>query len=128
MNNTTLPKLLVVDDENSVINSIKLVLEYDFEIYSANNAPQALEILDKTDIHLMLLDIGLPGMTGLELLKQIKPVRPDIEVVLLTADTSADSQMEAMKLGAFDYVTKPFDIDHLMAVAKGALDKVNYIS
>jgi len=135
MSNTRLPKLLVVDDEVSVINSVKMVLEYDYEIYSANSAEAALEVLnnnadlpDGRQVHMMLLDIGLPGMTGLELLRQIKPVHSDVEVILMTADTSSESEMTAMKYGAFDYITKPFDIDHLANVVKNASEKVSCLN
>jgi len=118
-----LPKILAIDDEQGVIASLKVVFEDDYRFFSARNAEGALAVLDKYDIQLIILDLGLPDMPGLQLFKKIKEISPDIECVVLTANTELTTGIEAMKLGAYDYLVKPFDVDHISLVVRKAIEK-----
>lgn len=118
------PRILAIDDEASVLNSLKTIFEEDYRIITSQNGKQALDLLNKDDIQLVILDLGLPDIKGMELLKKIKELNPTIEVIVLTADNTLRSGIEAMKTGAFDYLVKPFDVDQIVLVVKNAIEKV----
>jgi len=107
--------ILVVDDELVLRNSLKEWLgEEGFRVDTAESGPEALEKLTTHGYHLMLLDIKMPGMDGVEVLKRSKELRPDLVVVMMTAYATVETAVEAMKLGALDYLMKPFDPDILV--------------
>ena len=108
-------KILVVDDELSLRDSLKEWLEEEgFTTGMAESGQQALEMLAKEDYHLMLSDIKMPGMDGVELLTRAKKQYPDLGVVMMTAYAAIDTAVDAMKIGAHDYLTKPFDPEILV--------------
>jgi two-component system response regulator AtoC len=116
-------KILAVDDDPKIIESIRLILERDYEVLAAQNGQEALEIISRKKIDLVFLDIQMPGgMSGLEVLKRIKDSGETIAVVMVTAANTAKIAVEAMKLGALDYLPKPFDPEEIEALAKKALE------
>ena len=118
-----IPKLLVVDDESGHRMMVKAVMQdQGFEVMEAGNGLQCLDMLDQQDIDVVLLDIKMPGMDGMEVLERIHRLHPGVQVVMLTAFGSVGSAVDAMKQGAFDYLTKPADIDELKSVIQMALD------
>jgi len=118
-----LPELLAVDDDPGVLKSLSVVFEGVYKLHSAANAGECLVFLDSRNLPLLILDLGLPDMDGLELLKKSKEINPAMEIIVLTANTSLESGVEAMRLGAYDYMVKPFDVDKLTLVVKNALEK-----
>ncbi|MFA5793821.1 MAG: sigma-54 dependent transcriptional regulator [Candidatus Brocadiia bacterium] len=123
-----LPCILAVDDDASVISSLKIVFDGSYQFVSAANGKETMEALNKFNIQLVILDIGLPDIRGTEVLKKVKEFNPAIEVVMLTADNSAASGVEAMKLGAFDYLIKPFDVDQMFIVVKNAIERMQLLN
>jgi DNA-binding NtrC family response regulator len=117
------PVILVVDDDPGVRESFRLILDDHYEVLDAGDGPRALQILRHTQVDVVLLDIRLPEMDGIEVLAQIKTLDEQIEVVLVTAVKTVRTAVEAMKLGAFDYLTKPFDEDDLLAIIRRALER-----
>jgi len=117
------PIVLVVDDDPGLRESFRLLLEDQYDVWDVPDGLQALEIIRSCQVDLVLLDIRLPGMEGLEVLQRIKGADEAIEVVLVTAVKTVRTAVEAMKLGAYDYLTKPFDLDELGAVARRALER-----
>jgi len=114
-------KALVVDDERDFVEMLSLRLQETGEkVISANTGQEALETLKKTDIDVVILDIKMPGMDGIETLREIKKRFPLIEVILLTGHGSAETAVDGMKLGAYDYLMKPADFDDLAAKMEGA--------
>jgi nucleotide-binding universal stress UspA family protein len=108
-------KILVVDDELSLRDSLKEWLEEEgFTTGMAGSGQQALDMLTKEDYHLMLTDIKMPGMDGVELLHRAKKDNPDLGVVMMTAYATIDTAVDAMKIGAHDYLIKPFDPELLI--------------
>ncbi|MDY0311828.1 MAG: FAD-dependent oxidoreductase [Desulfobacterales bacterium] len=108
-------RILVVDDEAIVRQSLQSWLEDEgFAVDGAASGPEALEALEKTEYQLMLSDIKMAGMDGVELLTQAKALRPDLAVVLMTAYATVETAVAAMKIGALDYLVKPFDPDTLV--------------
>lgn len=106
--------ILLIDDEISQLSSLKSFLtRRDYTVYTAENGNDALEIIGKNVIDLTLTDFRMPGMNGLEVLREIKKINPEIEVVVITAYGNIDQAVDIMKSGAYDYLTKPIDLDEL---------------
>jgi DNA-binding NtrC family response regulator len=115
--------LLVVDDEIGVRESIRLIFGKDFRVHEARSSEEAVRKAKEEAPEVILLDILMPGADGLETLKQIKRVHPDGQVIMLTALNTARTAFTAKETGAFDYVTKPFDVDELRLRVARALEK-----
>ena len=115
-------KILIVDDELSVRTSLKeWFLEEGFTVETAESGEDALNKMHTGPYDLILLDIKMPGMDGITLQKKIKEIDEDAIIIIMTAYASVDTAVEALKLGAFDYVTKPFDPDDLSQLIRNAL-------
>ncbi|HYL81454.1 MAG TPA: sigma-54 dependent transcriptional regulator, partial [Candidatus Acidoferrum sp.] len=115
--------VLVVDDDAGVRESFETVLAKDYDLVFASQGPEALRILSTRDINLVLLDIRMPGMDGIEVLRRIKELNDQTDVVIVTAVKSLKTAVEAIKLGASDYVTKPFDIHEILSLIKRVMEK-----
>ena len=118
-------KILIVDDEQPVIDSLQLLLEPDFDILLAPNGESALQLIKQKPVDLVFLDITLPGISGFEVLKEIKLYDESLEVVMLTADEKVKTAMRAMELGAFHYITKPYDKDDILLITRRVFEKKN---
>ncbi len=118
-------RVLVVDDEAGVRESLRMVLRGDCELVLAANADEALRVLRGTPPDLMLLDLMMPGRTGLELLEEVSALPEAPPVVVLTGTTTLSTAVEAMKLGAADYLTKPFEVEALRIKVRRMLDRRN---
>jgi DNA-binding NtrC family response regulator len=117
------PAILVVDDDLGLRESFRLILEEDYEVLEAADGPRALEIVRSAQVDLVLLDIRLPDMDGIEVLERLKALDEQVEVILVTAVKTVRTAVAAMKLGAFDYVTKPFEEEELLSVIRRALER-----
>jgi DNA-binding NtrC family response regulator len=118
------PVLLVVDDEPGVRQSLKLVFNRIFRVVEATSADEAVEKVTEDRPDVVLLDIKLPGADGLAVLKQMRAIHRDCQIIMLTGDNTARSAFTAKGTGAFDYVTKPFDVEELRLRVDHALEKV----
>ncbi len=117
-------KILVVDDERNIREIVSMVFEKDgHEVFKASTSEEAIEYLDSEIFDVVISDIKLPGINGIELLKIIKDKSGDIPVILITAYASTSSAIEALKNGAEDYIIKPFDIDELRIIVKKAYER-----
>lgn len=117
-------RILIVDDELSMREFLKILLEKEgYEVVAAPNAKQALQVFQDYEIDLVITDIRMPGMSGLELLTEIKQQVQELPVLMITAFASPDDAVLAMKNGAFDYITKPFNVDEIKEVTRTALNK-----
>jgi DNA-binding NtrC family response regulator len=117
------PVVLVVDDDPGVRESFRLILEDHYDVIDVPDGPTALDTVRASEIDLVLLDIRLPGMDGIEVLERIKAIDEGIEVILVTAVKTVRTAVAAMKLGAFDYLTKPFEEDELLSLSRRALQR-----
>jgi len=116
--------LLVVDDEPSVLEFLKMLFEEErYEVDCARSVEEARNRIAAGNFDLVLCDILMPDGNGLELLREIKERQPHTAVIMMTAYTSSKSAIEAMKLGAYSYISKPFDNEELKVVVSGALEK-----
>lgn len=119
---STNPSILVVDDEKVVRDSLtKWFLQDGYDVESAESGAEALKRLQVRKRDLLLLDIKMPGMDGMELQQRIKDIDPGATIIFITAHATIDSAVQALKQGAFDYVTKPVDPDYLSHVVANAL-------
>jgi DNA-binding NtrC family response regulator len=117
------PLVLVVDDDSGLRESLRVILEDEFEVLDVPDGFQALEVVRSYQVDLVLLDIRMPGMDGITVLERMKALDEQIEVILVTAVMEVRSAVAAMKLGAFDYITKPFEEEGVLASIRRALEK-----
>lgn len=106
-------KILVVDDDEGVRDSLKLILEDDYEVWDADGGKKALNIFMDWKPDLVYLDLVLPDMGGLDVLKKIKHIRPLTPVVILTAYSNITGALHAIESGASDYIPKPFSVEEI---------------
>ena len=116
--------LYVIDDEFSITEGIKLAFEASFRVVTFSNAESAIETIKNDPPDLVLLDIGLPNMNGIEALEKIRALYPDMLVIMITAYEDIKTVISAMKLGAYDYVVKPLHMDSLEVTIKNALETI----
>ena len=118
-------RILVVDDEAGVRDLLSLVLSRDgYEVVTAPDGERALAAFRKGGFDLVLQDLKMPGMDGLELLKALKEQDPLVPVMVITAFATWDNAVEAMRLGAYDYLKKPFDNDQVRRAAEQAVERL----
>jgi DNA-binding NtrC family response regulator len=117
-------KILLVDDEERFLATTqKLLSRKGFEVFTAPGGAEALDILEQRTIHVVILDVKMPGMDGITVLKQIKKRFPLVEVIMLTGHATVESAVDGLKAGATDYLMKPADIEDLIAKADEAYVK-----
>ena len=118
--------ILIVDDEESVRDSLhNWFIEDGFRVECAENAKEALSMLESQNFNIILADIKMPGMDGLEMHRRIKALNKDSIVIVMTAFASVDTAVQALKDGAYDYVTKPFDPDDLSHLIRNAARQID---
>lgn len=117
-------RVLIVDDEQSMRDMLAIALRGEgFEVIAAENGEAAQAEIEAHPVDIVVSDIRMPGLDGLELLSQTREISPDTEVILITAHASTDSAIEALRLGAYDYITKPFDVEELKNTVAHALER-----
>jgi len=117
------PTILVVDDERGPRLALELILRRDFRVLTADSGEQALEILRSEPVDAVTLDLKMPGLAGQNTLSLIRGIDPDLPVIIITGYGSYESAVKALKLRAFDYVSKPFDSKKILSVIENAVDE-----
>src|SRR5262249_36473948 len=118
-----MPRVLVVDDEPGVRESLRMLLKEDFDVTAVGDVDAALAALDERPSDAVLLDLVMPGRTGLDFLRELAERDTAPPVLVLSATRTVATAVEAMKLGAKDFVTKPFEIDALGLRLRGLLER-----
>jgi DNA-binding NtrC family response regulator len=116
-------RVLVVDDEPGVRESLRMVLKDTYEAMAVASGTEALDTLARSSADVVLLDVVMPGLDGMQVLEDLRTRYPNLPVVMLTATKTVKTAVGAMKLGAFDYVTKPFDVDELRCILDKATEQ-----
>jgi len=123
-NQTAAKKLLVIDDEPVIRDGVRRILESaDFHVETFASGHPALERIKQETFDLVITDLKMPGISGTDVLKAIKEIQPDLPVIFITGYASVDSAVEAMKLGASDYIAKPFTPEEMLSTVKLALEQ-----
>jgi two-component system response regulator AtoC len=117
-----LPRILIIDDDKSLLESYTVLLEDEFQVSTAESGERGLELLRREDVHLILLDVRLPDISGIEVLRRIKALDENVDVIMITAVKDVRVAVEAIKLGAYDYLEKPFEIDEILALLRRTLE------
>lgn len=121
-------KILIVDDESTIRMSLARILEKEgYAVAQAENGKKAIDLLKKEPFHLILTDLKMPEVDGFEVLKQAKSISPDSVIIVLTAYVSVESAISAMKAGAYDYLSKPINIDEVRIVIRKALNQMTLV-
>src|SRR5262245_32068726 len=118
-------RILIVDDERNIHYSFKRVLGDEYEILSAFSSNEALHHIQDKSLRLVLMDVRMPGVDGLDTLQQLKRRRPELPVIMMTAFVSAETAIRATTLDADDYLVKPFDVDALKRLIATTLQRQN---
>jgi DNA-binding response OmpR family regulator len=120
-------KILVVDDDRDMQgNIVEILVKADFQVFSADNGEEAVKATKEDNFDLVLLDLIMPGMGGMEALPIIKRECPGTKVIMITAFSTIDNAVEAMRKGADDYITKPFKINELMMAVRKTLEEAKF--
>ena len=117
-------RILIVDDEEIVRRScLRILGDSDYEVEAVQDGLEALRKIEASDYDVLILDIMMPNIDGLEVLRRAKETHPDIDIIMITGLSQIETAVRAMKLGAFDYLPKPFDPDELKLVVQRAFER-----
>ena len=117
------PRVLIVDDELGVRESLRAILDRDHEVLTASTGEEAVALVTKQPVDVVTLDLRMPGMGGISVLEQLKAIDPDIEVLIITGYGSFETALAGIRHRAFDYISKPFDIEQVRGLVASALGK-----
>lgn len=115
------PKILICDDEEGVRESYRLILEKDYDLVFASNGDEGIQAVKKEPVDLVILDIKMPKKSGVDALKEMKVARPNLKVIISTGYRSVEVAQEASRLGATEYLVKPFDSQTIYKLVKRLL-------
>lgn len=121
--NSNIANVLIVDDEIGPRESLRMILKPDHNVYTAEDGYSALEILRQTEMDVITLDLKMPGMSGIETLKQIRLIDPDVMIVIITGFGTLESAVEAIRHGVFDYISKPFNVKEIVGIIEKAIQR-----
>lgn len=121
-------RILLIDDEKSILDSLKMMLTFEgYDVAAAESVNLAIKFLEEEDFNLIVSDVRMPGISGLDFIELFKKARQDLSykllpIILMTAYSDVKTGVEAIKQGVFDYITKPFDNEEFKIIVKRALD------
>ena len=118
--------ILVVDDEFGPRESLRMILKPLYEVYTASDGQEALRLIGDKDIDVVTLDLNMPGLSGIEVLKEIKKLRPNTEVIIVTGYGSLENASEAIRFGAGDFISKPFDVADIISIVAKSFERRNF--
>lgn len=117
------PKILIIDDDVSVSTVVKITLEDTYDVATTTSARSAFKYLSENKVDLVLLDIKMPRINGIDALREIKKMQPDTDVIMLSAYASVENRNMARQLGAYGFITKPFDVDEFREYIDNVLSR-----
>jgi DNA-binding NtrC family response regulator len=118
--------ILIVDDEVGPRESLRMILKPIYEIYTAANGDEALQVISKESIDLVTLDLRMPGLSGIDVLREIKKIKADVEVIVITGYGTLTNAQEAIRYGAGDFISKPFNVADIIAIISKSFERRNY--
>lgn len=121
-------KILIVDDENAIRRTLKDILTYEkFKVDEAKDGMEGLAKIKKNDYDAVLMDIKMPNMDGMDALERLQDIQPDLPVIMISGHANIDNAVEAVKKGAFDFISKPPDLNRLLITVRNALEQGNLV-
>ena len=124
-----MPKILVIDDEKSIRNTLQDILTHEnYEVVLAEDGQEAIEKADQQKFDVVLCDVKMPGMDGIEVLDRFREIDPDATFVMISGHGTIDTAVEAIKKGAFDFISKPLDLNRLLITIRNAMDKTRLVN
>ncbi|PTX18321.1 DNA-binding NtrC family response regulator [Pontibacter mucosus] len=124
-----MPKILIIDDERAIRSTLKEILEFEnYNVDEAEDGEKGLQLLGKSKYDVVLCDIKMPGMDGIEVLEKAMEMTPDTPFIMVSAHGTIDTAVEATKKGAYDFLQKPPDLNRLLVTVRNALDKSNLVT
>ena len=125
MSDDVIKRVLVVDDDPQTVNMMKLLLtKADYEVLCAHSGKDALEIIDREDVLVVVTDISMPNMNGITLLREIKHLRGMVQVIMATASDDLELLLQAMEGGADDFLLKPLDLERISEAVGAAHERI----
>jgi DNA-binding NtrC family response regulator len=118
--------ILIVDDEAGPRESLRMILKPVYKIYTAANGKEALALIQKENIDLVTLDLNMPGLSGIDVLKEIKKIRSDVEVIIITGYGTLKNAQEVIRYGAGDFISKPFNVADIISIISKSFERRNY--
>jgi len=118
--------ILIVDDEAGPRESLRMILKTIYKIYTAANGKEALELILKENIDLVTLDLNMPGLSGVDVLKEIKKIKSDVEVIIITGYGTLKNAQEVIRYGASDFISKPFNVADIIAIISKSFERRAY--
>jgi len=116
--------ILIVEDEAGPRESLRMILKPFYNILTASDGEQAIRILQAQKVDLVTLDLNMPGMMGIDVLKEIKRLKPEVEVVIITALVTLPNAQQAIQHGASDFLSKPFHVSEVITVIKKSFERL----
>jgi response regulator RpfG family c-di-GMP phosphodiesterase len=120
---TNLSNILIVDDEIGPRESLRMILKPHYNIFTAENGSSAIQILQQNEMDVVTLDLKMPGMSGIDTLKEIRLIAPDVMVIIITGYGTLKSAIEAIRYGVFDYIAKPFNVPEIMSIIDKSIQR-----
>jgi two-component system nitrogen regulation response regulator NtrX len=122
-------KILIIDDERAIRNTLREILEYeDYEVEDTDNGVDGIALIEKNDYDLVLCDIKMNRMDGMEVLSEVLAIKPDIPFIMISGHGTVETAVEASKKGAFDFISKPPDLNRLLITVRNALDRGSLVT
>ena len=122
-------KILIIDDERAIRNTLREILEYeDYQVDDIDNGTDGLDLIRKNDYDLVLCDIKMNKMDGMEVLSEGLNIQPDLPFIMISGHGTIETAVEASKKGAFDFISKPPDLNRLLITVRNALDKKDLVT
>jgi putative two-component system response regulator len=117
--------ILIVEDEAGPRESLRMILKPFYQLYTASNGADALHLFQSHDISLVTLDLNMPGLSGIDVLKELKKMKPDVEVIIITAMTTLPNAQKGMRFGASDFISKPFHVSEVLTIVQKSIERRN---
>ena len=118
--------VLIVDDEAGPRESLRMILDTRYEVHTASGGQEALDLIQNKDIAVVTLDLNMPGLSGIEALKEIRKIRPDTEVIVITGYGTLNNAKEAIRFGAGYFISKPFNVAEIISIVAKPFERRKY--
>src|SRR4030065_913031 len=117
------PNILIVDDEIGPRESLRMILKQNYNVYTVENGYAAIHMIQQTEMDVLTLDLKMPGMSGIDNLKEIRGIDPDVMIIIITGYGTLKSAIDAIRYGAFDFIQKPFNLPEIICIIEKAVQR-----